>query len=144
LAVGEAGQKATAPYRAHISAALDALPEKERLVGIVAAINGRIVSADIFADPKLFASYRDRLLDSVFITAADVPEAKAPPPVVPADVRTFMEDADKAPAMPVMDGKAGSTTEHMGKGVLNSTVELKPAQGGDKPKAVYQSYQRNE
>jgi hypothetical protein len=144
LAVGDPGKKATAPYRAHIVGALDALPERERLVGIVAAINGRIVSADIFADPKLFAAYRDRLLDSVFITAADVPEAKAPPPVAPADVRTFMEKADAAPATPVMNGKGASTTEHLGKGVLNSTVQLKPAKSGDKPKSVYESYQADE
>jgi hypothetical protein len=144
LAVGEAGQKATAPYRAHIVGALAALPERERLVGMVAAINGRIVSADIFANPKLFASYRDRLLYSVFITAADVAEAKAQPAVAPADVRTFMEKADAAPATPVMDGKNASTTEHLGKGVLNSTVRLKPAKDGDKPKSVYESYQADE
>lgn len=108
LAVGEEGRRAAEPFRAHLRAALEKLRRRDRLVGLVAAINGRIVSVDVFADPKLFARYRDALLDSYFISAADVPEtadaAKAP---TAEAVGNFISAAKAVPAMPMFETSAG-------------------------------------
>jgi hypothetical protein len=143
LATGEEGKKATEPYRKHLAEALKALPQNDHVVGVVAAVNGQIVSADIFATPKLFAAYRDRLLDSLFITVADVPEAtKQPAAPQPADVKAFMDKADAAPTEKVQDNDVGTTVQHKSKDVLNSTVETKSAHGAPMP--VYRSYQSNQ
>jgi hypothetical protein len=144
LAAGDEGKKATAPYREHILPALKALPQADKVVGVVAAINGRIVSADIFATPKLFAQYRDRLLDSLFISAADVPESSAPAAALrPADVRSFMDKADGAPAKTVEGTTSGVTVEHSGKGVVNSVVAMPPSAAAPAI-PIYRSYQADE
>jgi hypothetical protein len=144
LAAGDEGKKATEPYRKHLAEALKALPQNDHVVGVVAAVNGQIVSADIFATPKLFASYRDRLLDSLFITVADVPEApKQPAAPQPADVKAFMDKADAAPMEKLQDNDVGTTVEHKSKDVLNSTVESKSGKGGATV-PVYRSYQSNQ
>jgi hypothetical protein len=144
LAVGEEGKKAIAPYRTHLLGALKALPQSERLVGVVAAVNGRIVSADIFATPKLFAAYRDRLLDSLFISVADVPESPAAAaPTPPADVRAFLDKAEAAKPETIQDNDSGTTVERKAPGVLNSTVQAKSPKGAP-VKPIYQSYQANQ
>jgi hypothetical protein len=140
LAAGSAGEKAVQPYRDHIAAALDRLPDKEKMVGIISALNGRVTSVDIFASPPLFAQYRSRLLDALFVSAADLPVPSQPAPMPEAAaIRSFMNEADAAPAQ-VVDDKALSRTEHSGaKTVVKS--ELKPKAPG---KAIYKSYLRNE
>jgi len=137
LAVGEEGRRAAEPFRAHLRAALEKLPERDRLVGLVAAINGRIASVDVFADPKLFARYRDALLDSYFISAADVPEtadaAKAP---TAEAVGNFIAAVKNAPATPVSETSAGRALRRRAKDVQAS--ELLPR---DSTQPVLESYQ---
>jgi hypothetical protein len=137
LAVGEEGRRAAEPFRAHLRAALEKLPERDRLVGLVAAINGRIASVDLFADPKLFARYRDALLDSYFISAADVPEtadaAKAP---TAKAVDNFVSAAKEAPATPMSETSAGRALRRRAKDVQAS--ELLPR---DSTLPVMESYQ---
>jgi hypothetical protein len=92
LAAGDEGEKALAPYRAAIGGAIDKLADKDRVVGVVAAVNGRVTSVELFARPELFAAYRDKLLDSIYMGAADAPvDAKLVPPK-PADVDAFMKE----------------------------------------------------
>jgi hypothetical protein len=137
LAVGEEGRRAAEPFRAHLRAALEKLPERDRLVGLVAAINGRIASVDLFADPALFARYRDALLDSYFISAADVPEtadaAKAPTGEM---VGGFISSAKEAPATPMSETSAGRALRRKAAKVQAS--ELLPR---DSTVPVMESYQ---
>lgn len=137
LAVGEEGRRAAEPFRAHLRAALEKLPQRDRLVGLVAAINGRITSVDLFADPKLFARYRDALLDSYFISAADVPEtadaAKTPSEEA---VGNFISAAKNAPATPMSETSAGRALRRRAKDVQAS--ELLPH---DSTVPVMESYQ---
>src|SRR5205823_3240407 len=70
-AIGEKSQESIAPYRRAIKPALEKLP---RILGVAAAVNGRIITVDRFATPELFAQYRDQILDSIFVAAAGVPE----------------------------------------------------------------------
>jgi hypothetical protein len=143
LAAGEEGQKAMKPYRDHVLGELAKLPEAPRMVGAIAAVNGRVTSVDVFARPELFAAYRERLLDSIFISAADVPAA-ANPYQQPAarEIHQFVDDAEAAAAEQVLDGKVSTTVEKKGKKAVGSTVQMKSAPPAAKP--VYKSYQANE
>lgn len=143
IATGDEGKKAIAPFRGPILAALDKLPESKRLVGVIAALNGRVVSVDVFAKPELFAAYREKILDSVFVSASGVPAAATPvAPPNQAQILGSLRDADAAPAADVMSGKAAGTVQKKGKVMLESTVEDRSSPA--KPKAVYKSYQFNE
>jgi ARG/rhodanese/phosphatase superfamily protein len=142
LAAGAEGEKAMKAYREAIGGALDKLPDKKKLVGVIAAINGRVTSVDIFQTPELFASYKDKLLDSIYITAADVPVtdgAKRAPSA--GDVGAFIMKVEAAPAEVSIDAKNARTTEKKAKDAAGSTVEDKRAPAAA---PVYKSYQANE
>ena len=137
LAAGAEGKAALAPYREHIGATLGKLPEAKKVVGVVAAINGRVTSVELFARPELFAAYRDKLLDSIYMGASDsAPQAGAVPPA-PAAVGEFLKKAKAAPARTVDRTKAGATVEQLGDGVAGS--QLRAADAPDT--SVYESYQ---
>jgi hypothetical protein len=138
LATGDAGKKAAAPYRDSIVAAIDKLPEAKQMIGFVAAVNGRVTDVEVFATPELFASYRDQLLDGIFLSAADQPvsatgAALAP---APAAVTDFLKRADDAKEEDALTTRAAKTTHKKGKGVLNSEVKSDAAAA-----PIYKSYQ---
>jgi hypothetical protein len=142
LATGPEGEAAMKPYREHIRGALDQLPEAKRMIGVIAAVNGRVTSVEIFAEPSLFAAYRDKLLDSLFVSVADVPAAATPvAPPAAQEVRAFMKAADDAPEQAIAAPKGSKTVENKGKAVSKSKVTVDGAPA-DKP--VYRSYQRME
>ena len=140
VATGAEGRRAVQPSRAHIARELGRLPEAKKLVGFIAAVNGRIVSVDVFSSPTLFASYRERLLDSIILSAADVPVDRAAPAATAAQAKRFVDEAEAAPAQEVLKQRGSQTYEKRAKGVVNSTV--KPAAPSAKP--VYKSYQATE
>src|SRR5262249_60471006 len=112
LAAGPEGEKAIKAYREAIGGALDKLPDKAKMVGVIAAINGRVTSVDFFATPELLASYREKLLDSIYITAADVPATQGALRAPSADdVGAFILKVEAAPAQVSIDGKDARTTE---------------------------------
>lgn len=142
LATGDEGKKTLDPYRSNIGGALGKLPDKDKVVGVVAAVNGRITSVELFEKPELFAAYRDKLLDSIYMGAADSPvDDKA---VVPkaADVGVFMKKAKVAPPRKVGETAAATTEEQDGEGVKGSSVKVKSAPAAAAP--VYESYQADE
>lgn len=116
--------------------ALEALPERKQVVGLVAAIGGKVTSADIFATPSLFAEYRQALLESIFVAAADEKIPATPPK--PDAVQGFLKKADDAAPKELSKNKVGSTVERRDKGVSSSSVN---APSGA---PVYRSYQANE
>ena len=139
LAAGDDGRKALGPYRAAIGGALGKLGEHDKIVGVVAAVNGRVTSVELFEKPELFAAYRDKLLDSIYMGAADAPvDDKATTPK-PAAIGDFMKKAKAAPPRQVNATRAGKTEEQRGEGVMGSTVEAPAAAA-----PVYQSYQADE
>jgi hypothetical protein len=134
LAAGAEGKAALAPYREHIGATLGKLPEAKKVVGVVAAVNGRVTSVELFARPELFAAYRDKLLDSIYMGASDTaPEENSAPPA-PAAVGEFLKKAKAAPARTVDRTKAGDTVEQRGNGVAGSQLRAADT-------SVYESYQ---
>ena len=142
LATGDEGKKALDPYRTAIGGALGKLAEKDKVVGVVAAVNGRVTSVELFAKPELFAAYRDKLLDSIYMGAADAPvvdKAEAPKPAAIGD---FMKKAKVAPAHKVSETNAATSEEQRGEGVMGSSVKSKAAPPAAAP--VYESYQADE
>jgi len=96
-----------------------------------------------FSTPELFASHRDRLLDSIFISAATAPVTKAAgKPPTASDIKSFVLQAEKAKAEVIADDEGSRTTQRHAKDVVNSTIEAKT--GGVIGGAVYKSYQANE
>lgn len=141
LATGPQGEAAVKPYREFINGALAKLPEAKQLIGLVVAVNGRVTQVEIFATPSLFAAYRDRLLDSIYVSAADVPMPAAPAAAPsPKAVHDFVDDAEAAQGQVVVDGKVAGTEEKKGKNVVRSKIMLKAAPAAADP--VYQSYQK--
>jgi hypothetical protein len=137
LATGTDGEKIKKPYRDYLVTELAKLKDKQ-VVGLVSAINGRVTSVDVFASPSLFAAYQEKLLDSIVMSAVDVAPAPAAKPATAADVESFMQTAEAAPAQEVLSTRAAKTISKSGKGVLNSTVE------NNKNEPIYKSYQRDE
>jgi hypothetical protein len=139
LAAGDEGKKTLEPYRAAVGGALGKLGDKDKVVGVVAAINGRVTSVELFAKPELFAAYRDKLLDSIYMGAADAPvDEKAATPK-PEAIGAFMKKAKAAPPRKISESRAGLTEEQKGEGVMGSSVKSAPAAA-----PVYESYQADE
>lgn len=139
LASGDEGKKALEPYRAAVGGALAKLTEKDKIVGVVAAVNGRVTSVELFARPELFAAYKDKLLDSIYMGAADAPVVDKAAPPKPEAVGEFMKKAKVAPTSKVTETKAGKTEEKRAAGILGSTVQAPAAAA-----PVYESYQADE
>jgi hypothetical protein len=151
LATGDAGRKAATPYHEAIAAALARLPEAKRMVGYVAAVNGRVTAVEKFASPELFAAYRDQLLDALYIAVADVPVAPASAPPDADAVRAFVKGVDNSPEERVLDNAASTTVHAKGRSVVNSKVLAKPlrpregtAGAAASPAPVYESFQAAE
>ena len=137
IATGAAGEAAVKPFREHVGAALDKSPDAARMVGFVAAVNGRVTSVQLFANAQLFAAYKARLLDAIYVAAADVqPADKVTLPAKP-DVDRFMSEANAAPAAQAADTPASTTLENKGATVGKSQLKRKDA---PKAKPVYESY----
>jgi hypothetical protein len=139
LAAGDEGKRTLEPYRAAVGGALDKLADAKQLVGVVAAVNGRVTNVELFARPELFAAYRSKLLDSIYMGALDsAPVAGAAPPK-PEAVDAFLKKAKAAPERTVGETKAGKTVEKRAAGVVNSTVQAPAAAA-----PVYESYSSDE
>ncbi|MCU1278952.1 MAG: hypothetical protein JWM53_2498 [bacterium] len=139
LATGDEGKKALEPYRAAVNGALGKLADKDKVVGVIAAVNGRVTSVELFAKPELFAAYKDKLLDSIYMGASDAPvDDKAMPPK-PEAIGAFMHKAKVAPSREVNANKAGKSEQQRGEGVMGSTLKAPAA-----ATPVYESYQADE
>ena len=139
---GTEGAKAVEPFRNAIGAALASHPRASQMTGVIAAINGQVVSVDLFSTPQLFASHRDRLLDSIFLSAAATPSTKrAEKPATPGDIKAFLKKGDAGAAEVIADDDRSRSTQKHGKDVVSSTVEAKSA---GKLAPVYKSYQANQ
>ncbi len=89
-----AAQQSTGPqqaWRQRVLAALQALPERDRLVGVAVALEGRLISVDLFATPELYGAMEPKLLGSFVAQAADsTRELRTPRP---AEIRDLLAGA---------------------------------------------------
>jgi hypothetical protein len=94
MAGGDARTDIT-PYMKALSGSLGSDPH---LVGVVAAINGKVTAADIFGDPSLFRRLWPKLLRSYAADAAERATAskRSRPAVTPAQAKAFLAAATDA------------------------------------------------
>ena len=137
IATGAAGEAAVKPYRENLTKKIEALPQAKKMIGYVAAVNGRVSSVEKFAEPGLFLQYRDRLLDALYVSVADVATADKITLPEKKDVDAFMKQAEAAPAEQVLDNAAATTVENKGAAIKKSKLIIKAAPA----KPVYESFQ---
>lgn len=58
-------------WRARVAARLAALPQRDNLVGMAVALEGRLISVDVLATPQLYRALEPKLLGSVVAQAID-------------------------------------------------------------------------
>jgi hypothetical protein len=86
---GGNAQQSVAPYIKALASAPGAAPH---LVGMVAAINGKVVTADVFGNSTLFRKLWPKLLRSYAADAAEnAHSSKSSPLVTEADARRFLQ-----------------------------------------------------
>jgi hypothetical protein len=90
-------QKRLGAYAKALGKAID---KKDHAVGLVTAVNGKLSTADVYADPALFRKLYPRLLAAAALEAMSIPaETVAAPPAL--DASKLLAAADKAkPASP--------------------------------------------
>ena len=135
LVVSRWAEETIPPLRAIASQPGSAPQRLRRLIDALIAVKRRRATED----PELFAAYRDKLLDSIYMGASDAPVDAAAKPPKPEAIGEFMKKAKVAPASQVTSNKAGKSESRKGDGVLGSTVES-PASATP----VYESYQADE
>lgn len=67
----------------------------KNIIGAVVAVNGKILSADVFASPQLFQAYQEKLLKSYALEAVSADEPKSDE-VKATDAEAFLSKSDGA------------------------------------------------
>ncbi len=75
----------------------------KNIVGAVVAINGKVVSADVFASPQLFQAYQAKLLKSYALEAISADKAKYQEAKA-SDAESFLSSSDGAESAVEKDG----------------------------------------
>jgi len=115
--------------------------DRAKMIGYVAAVNGVVQTVDMFDSPTLFLKLERKLVQSYVTDAVDiVADANAKPPTA-TEVKTFMSDADKAPAEQAYDSGIADTTRFQGMKAAKGTVEYKSKKGEVAKKPMYKTYQ---
>jgi ARG and Rhodanese-Phosphatase-superfamily-associated Protein domain len=84
----------------------------EKAVGVVAAVNGRIIWADIFASPELFDAYWPKLVLSYAAEAVTTEKVSAPPGIQAA--QAFLDDWQGSRSNSESEASVYRTTEITG------------------------------
>lgn len=119
-------------YDKAIRAQLATAADKDRMVGFVVAMDGKVVAIETFGTPALFRKFQDKLLRSYFVEAIDhaYDAAKPPPAPAAAEITGFAAKARAAKRSVVLEKKSGKTTQFDG--------ELKGSEVETEDGAVYQ------
>jgi len=120
-------------YDKAIRAKLASVTEKDKMIGFVVALDGKVVAIETFASPSLFRKFQDKLLRSYFVEAVDHkfdPAKLAAPPAAGA-ITGFADKARKARRSVVLQKKSGKTVQFDEADVKGSEVE------GEDGAAVY-------
>ncbi len=128
---------AIAPYARTLGKALGAAEERERVVGVAVALNGKVVAIEQFDSPRLFAKVSAKILRSYYVDAVDAPRDAAAKPATAEDVVAFARrEKDTAAELVAQDG-ARKTERMSGKGLQGTKVM--DASKSDPAKPVYKS-----
>ncbi len=99
LASAPAAQAATLPYATALTVPVQS-GTPGRVIGVVAAINGHIVCADLYRDPALFAQMWPSLLRSYALQAAMSRPHRPSAPLRDAEAAHWLAALDTAPGTP--------------------------------------------
>jgi hypothetical protein len=134
-----------------VDAALAKIPpaDRARMVGYAIALNGAVATVDLFGSAALFKKLETKLVRSYLTEAVDIAAQKDVRPPSPADVKSFMADADKAAEQRSYDTAAAATVITSGAHASKAKVDYKqPRAGGARPSAaapaapaLYENYQ---
>jgi hypothetical protein len=142
MSAGEAG-RSVAPYEKALAGALGKDPH---LVGVVAAINGKVVGADVFGDPGLFRKLWPKLLRSYAADAAEQASAarKSVPAVTAASAKAFLTEASDAKSR--TENKTDVSTSLRLESTNTLSYRLQPAKaaggGAGMPAALHENHIR--
>lgn len=107
------------------------MPKSGDLVGVVAAVNGKPIAADVFGDPRLFRKLLPRLLASYAAEAAQASSSgSAAPNFSAADARAFVEAGLRAKSERAISDKAIVLERRQGSDV--TVYRAAPAQPGQR------------
>ncbi len=120
-------------YDKAIRTRLASVGEKDKMIGFVVALDGKVVAIETFATPSLFRKFQDKLLRSYFVEAVDHTYDPAKPAAAPAAaaITGFADKARKAKRSVVLEKKGGKTVQFDEADVKGSEVE------GEDGAAVY-------
>lgn len=116
VATGKQGEEAMKPYREHIGAQMRAHPQAKSMVGLMTAVNGNILSIDVFDDPGMFSEYRAQLLDAAYLDASALDLKPTTKPVAQA-VKELVSENEAA--LPVQTSQS-ATSQTETKNSLNA------------------------
>lgn len=134
LATGKQGEEAIKPFRESIGAQVRAHPQTKSMVGLMTAVNGNILSIDIFDDPSMFSEYRDSLLDAAYLDASALDLKPADRPVSEASVKSWVGENEAAPPKPAAQSATSITELKDSVGSVGTDVTVGK-------RKVYRSYQ---
>ena len=113
-------------YQKAFAGKLGKLGQKERQVGFVVALGGKVVAIETFGSPKLFKKFESKLLRSYYVEAIDAernPGGKPAAAPKPAEVSDFARKAQKAKRQTVLDKKSGKTVQFEEDDMKGTAVE---------------------
>jgi len=118
--------KSIGGYQKAFAGKLGKLSQKERQVGFVVALGGKVVAIETFGSPKLFKKFEQKLLRSYYVEALDAARRPDGAPAVapkPADVSEFASKAQKAKRSTVLDKRSGKTVQFEEDDMKGTAVE---------------------
>ena len=118
--------KSIAGYQKAFAGKLGKQGEKERQIGFVVALGGKVVAIETFGSPKLFRKFEQKLLRSYYVEAIDAarnPDGAPASPPKPADVSSFASKAKAAKRKTVLEKKSSKTVQFEDKDMKGTAVE---------------------
>ena len=117
-------------------------PDRDRMIGYIASINGKVATIDRFNSPTLFRKLESKLVRSYLIEAVDTPAAPNITPPTVAAIKTFIAEPEAAPAEDAYETDRAETIRYKSAKAAKASVELKKQKlGKGKSKPVYETYQ---
>lgn len=97
--------------------------ERKRMVGFVVAIDGKVVTVDMFGSNRLFAKLQAKLVKSYLTESLDVTVTATNAPPTAQTVKMFMGDSAKAKVETKLETGASTTSVQRGASSASSSVD---------------------
>ncbi|HEY8144184.1 MAG TPA: DUF6569 family protein [Kofleriaceae bacterium] len=118
--------KSIGGYQKAFAGKLGKVGGRERQIGFVVALGGKVVAIETFGSPKLFKKFEQKLLRSYYVEAIDAEHAADGAAIAapkPADVTEFAGKARRAKRETVLDKKSGKTVQFEDELMKGTAVE---------------------